>query len=247
MTANIMCVTYNRLPLTKQTFDSLCETTDYPFNLIVIDNASSDGTKEYLESLKLECKYLKQTVIRYNSENKGIAVGRNQGLVEANKLDGEWLVTLDNDVILPNGWLSECIDVLENNPTYAACGVNFEDTKYPLVTKNGVEFQNKSQGNLGTACMCFNKKIHKLIGFFNTSYGHYGLEDADYGLRLRAIKLQLCYLKENGNHIGSGENDKGEYRKWKTETHDKFLKDFNANCAAYYNRTKPIYIPFKEE
>ena len=50
MTATIMMVTYNRLDLTKKTLEGLFKVTKYPFNLVVVDNASKDGTVEYLNN-----------------------------------------------------------------------------------------------------------------------------------------------------------------------------------------------------
>jgi glycosyltransferase involved in cell wall biosynthesis len=255
---NLMMVTYNRLPLTIKTLDSILETTNNPFNLIIIDNGSTDGTVDFLKNILQrlydmredeggEMPYLRKLVIKYNKENKGIAYGRNQGLVEAVKLDGEWLCTVDNDVLLPQRWSSECIEILKANQSFGSIGVNFEDTKYPLVTKGGIEFQEKPQGNLGTACTVFNIRLHKMLGFYKSYGTNYGEEDANFGMRIRVLGLKLGYIKEMGIHIGSGENDTGEYREWKTECHKKNLAQFKQDCADYFNRKIPLYIPFKEE
>lgn len=241
-----MVITFNRLNLTKQTFSSLLETTTTPFNLIVVDNGSEDGTPEYLdqfcqENVNKNC--FKNFKIIKNTKNLGIAIGRNQALEKSTQ---EWLATIDNDVLLPAGWSEQCVKILQANPKYAAIGVNFEDATFPLIKdSNDNEFQHKDKGNLGTACMLFNRKIHKLLGYFNTEYGCYGEEDADLGARIRVLGLQLGYLKDNGQHLGSGENDQGPYREFKTLSHKKNLGVFNRNCAAYFQGKKSIYLPFK--
>lgn len=243
-----MIVTYNRLELTKKTLDCLFENTDYPFDLVFVDNASTDGTVDYLyqfcgDNLLPSNGLFKGFKIQRNETNQGIAIGRNQALLLS---EGEWLSTLDNDVLLPKGWLSESISILKKNPSYAMIGVNMEGVQYPLVSSGDLEWQIKPKGNLGTACTVFNRSLHKMLGFFNwKDYGRYGEEDADFGARVRVLGLKMGYIKEMGTHLGEGENDTGEYRKFKTEQHKNNLRKFNENCAAYFSKRKNLYISFK--
>ena len=248
--ATLMMVTYNRLELTKKTIDNIIENTGRPFNLVIIDNDSKDDTPEFLRDLMLRHEMerqglMKELVVVFNDKNKGIAIGRNQGLVEANKLDTTWFSTVDNDVLLPKGWLSDCIDILKENKTYGMIGVNFEARSFPIVKSGKFEFQDKARGNLGTACTVFNRTFHKMVGFFNTEYGLYGEEDADMGARARAVGFKIGYLKENGVHLGEGEADQGEYREFKTKSHQDNLKQFQQNAASYFRNQRSPYIPCK--
>lgn len=249
MVAKLLMVTYNRLELTKQTLNSIFENTKTPFELVIVDNASADGTVEFLNnflsSKKTDQNYLGTTLL-CNEQNLGIAIGRNQTLILAG--DADWYATLDNDVLLPENWLKTCIDVMSLNPKYGMLGVNFEKSKYPLVDVGSYKIQHKKEGNLGTACMVFSKKVHKMIGFFNDKdYGKYGLEDSDYGFRARVAGFQLGYINDDGIHLGEDGNDKGEYRKFKTEEHDKYVKIFFNNCKLYYNNLKPIHMSIKKD
>lgn len=240
----LMMVTYNRLDLTKQTIEHLF--LNYPgrdYNLVIIDNGSTDGTVEYLNALKFNLGALKIVLL---PENRGIAIGRNLALQEADKLETKWYCTMDNDVILPNDWLKNCVDILEANKAFGAIGVNFESTEFPLVTKGGFTFQEKPHGNLGTALMVFRKQLHQMLGFFNTEYGRYSMEDSDWGMRTRVLGFKLGYIVEMGTHLGVGESDQGLYREFKTKIHNDNLAKFNANCGAYVRREKPLFIPFKE-
>lgn len=248
MTCDIMIVTYNRVELTKKTIECLFKNTHYPYNLIFVDNGSSDNTVSYLEKTckdnvsKVES--FKNYTIKKNKRNLGIARGRNQCL----KLStSKWLTTFDNDVLVPDGWLTKCIDVLTANASYGAIGVNMENKDYPLVKKGGFEFQYKTNGTLGTACMVFNRKLHKMLGFFSEDYKDYAHEDADFGVRIRLLGLKLGYIKEKGTHIGEGKYDKGEYRKFKDLAYEKNLSTFYTNCRAYMIKQKHLYIPFKNE
>lgn len=253
----LMMVTYNRLDLTKDTLEGLWKVPGpgRSYNLVVVDNGSTDGTQEYLSEFQkstdtefdqISYPYMNQLKIIQLPENKGIAVGRNIALKMADELKTKWYCTIDNDVLLPEGWLQESVNILESNKTFGAIGVNFEPQKYPLVTKNGFTFQEKPAGNLGTALMVFRKQVHQMIGFFTTEYGLYGEEDADFGMRARVAGFKLGYIERMGTHLGEGEVDTGEYREFKTKQHADNLALFRRNCALYANRKKPLYINYKD-
>lgn len=242
----LMMATYNRLDLTKQTLDNIFETTDSPFDLVVVDNNSQDGTVDYLydfveKQMIGTPEYFKEFKLIRNEKNLGIAVARNQALAASS---GEWLSTLDNDVLLPQGWLSECIGILRTNPRYGMIGVNMEGHEYPKIRNGKMVWQDKPAGNLGTACTVFNRSLHKLLGYFNTEYGLYGEEDADFGMRVRVAGFRMGYLAKNGKHVGEGENDVGEYREFKTACHQKNLALFRKNCGDYIHGRKSIYIKY---
>ena len=159
----LMMVTYNRLDLTKETLEKLWKNTRCSFNLVIIDNGSTDGTVEFLKELELcddQPSVLHKLDITYLPENKGIATGRNMALKRADEIKTKWYCTIDNDVELPEGWLSECIEILDANKAYGAVGVNFEIAPFPIVTRGGHSFQDKAAGNLGTACMVFRSTIY---------------------------------------------------------------------------------------
>ena len=245
---SIMMVTYNRLPLTKQTLDSLFITTDYPFNLIIVDNASTDGTIDFLNEIKdkYSSKYCQDIYVQFNAENKGIAIGRNQAMkIADDKYNDLYLSTIDNDVILEQGWALKCINFLKKSPKFMI-GTNFEPQQYPFKDFGGIKIQFKKNGNLGTAHTVFCRELHRVLGFFNTEYQKFGCEDSDYGMRARIIGYNMCYLLQPGINLGSGENDVGAYREFKNEWHTKNVDQFNRNCADYYTRKKSCYIPFKE-
>ena len=251
-TVAIMMVTYNRLPLTKKMMDNLFEKTNYPFRLIVVDNGSIDGTPEWLKEIELTImsrvasdgnSYCIGYRYLLNSTNLGIGVGRNQALKIADEYGDEWLSTVDNDVDFPPNWLKDCIDIMEANPKLAL-GANMECVPYPIVTRNGKTFQLKPDGNLGTACTVFDRRLHNLIGFFITEYGLYGEEDADFFFRARRVGYELGYLQEMGQPF-PGDLDGVEYRQFKDQCHANNLFKFRQNCAYYMTGQKPIYIPFE--
>jgi GT2 family glycosyltransferase len=236
---SLMMVTYNRLELTKITIENIKKrTSELDYNFIIVDNGSTDGTVEYLKELGSGYDLI------LNIENQGIGIGRNQSLKRADELGTDWYVTIDNDIDVPDGWLSDAINILKANQNYGAIGVNMEGNPYPIVNLNGCIFQNKPQGNLGTACMVFRKQLHEKIGYFKV-YNKYGLEDSDFGMRARVAGFKLGYILGMGTHLGCGENDVGEYREWKTYQHDSKVKEFRINCGLYMNKLLPIYVDYK--
>ncbi len=246
----IMMVTYNRLELTKKTLDSLfSQDPGCDYNLVIVDNGSTDGTVDFLDAMGKAIEpdgRLKNLVVIKLPENRGIAVGRNIALKRADELGTKWYCTIDNDVVMPSGWLQECIDILATNKGFGIVGVNMEDSPYPMVTRGGHTFQEKPQGNLGTACMVFRKQVHQMIGFFTTEYGMYGEEDADFGMRTRVAGFKMGYIERMGTHLGADEAEVGEYRVFKTKQHADNLALFKQNCARYSQKTKALFVPYKD-
>ena len=243
MTVSVMLCTFNRLELTKRMMESFFKTIDTDYRLIVIDNGSTDGTVEWLQQLKADDKFCQGYHTHFNLKNMGIAIGRNQALLIADKYQDSFLATIDNDVEFYSGWLSECISIIKTNHKFAV-GLNFEDVNYPLHSINGKMVQWKKDGNLGTACSVFHRKLHETIGFFITEFGLYGEEDSNLFHRARLAGWSMGYLPKNGIHFGVGDLDIGEYREFKTACHKKNLVPFQTACYDYMAGRKSIYIPF---
>ena len=249
-TTSLMVVPFNRLELTKKMLASLFQHTDSPFRLIVVDNHSTDGTREFFETdqwLKDQIwgnRYCCGIDLQLNDENKGIAIGRNQCLKLANKYQDPYLCTLDNDIEFVPNWLSKCLDILSANPKFAV-GINYEKEKYPLFKRNDKLFQLKHHGNLGTALSVFPRKLHEEIGFFIMEYGLYSCDDSDFFYRARRKGYEMAYLPEMGIHLGEGENDQGEYREFKDRAHKEISVRFRRSCMEYNAGIRPLYIPFQ--
>lgn len=254
----VMMVTYNRCDFTRATIQHLDQVSGHEFNLVLIDNNSTDDTKDYLKSLSDKTfTNIKSIHVHYNSENKGIGIGRSQGLVLANQYypGTEWYSTVDNDITVPQNWLKDCIDILRDIPKYGMLGVNFEDKNFPIAKIKGYEFQTKTSGTLGTACTVFNKKVHEKIGYFNTEYGLYGQEDADFGARCKFAGYLLGYLKQNGRCLDQiefkGEENyesfRKEYRQFKDKIFQSNLQLFYENYRRYATGVKPLFIPKNDD
>jgi GT2 family glycosyltransferase len=112
--ASIIIPVFNKVELTRQCLTTLASLTTMPeYEVIVVDNASTDGTAEFLAELGGDVQ-----VIR-NQENYGFATACNQG---AKAASGEFLLFLNNDTIPTEGWLNALVDEVERHPDVAVVG-----------------------------------------------------------------------------------------------------------------------------
>lgn len=103
-------VTYNRLELLKKCIASLQNQTRMPDYLFIIDNASTDGTKEWVEQQCSENKIIKYIRL---SENSGGAGGFNAGVEAAMSYTPDWLWLMDDDGIPAPDCLEKLIRICD--------------------------------------------------------------------------------------------------------------------------------------
>lgn len=107
---NVVIVTYNRIELLKQTIKGIVEQT-YPVNkIIVINNASTDGTELYLEKLS---KTEDRLIARNMKKNLGGAGGFHDGIAEAYRAGCDFIWIMDDDCICSNNALEELINAYQ--------------------------------------------------------------------------------------------------------------------------------------
>jgi hypothetical protein len=109
--ASVIVPCFNQLAFTKLCLQALIRNTRPAWELIVIDNGSTDGTGEYLAGLH-DGGRVPVTVIT-NPENLGFPAAVNQGLKAAR---GEYLVLLNNDAVVTDGWLDQLIALTRVQP-----------------------------------------------------------------------------------------------------------------------------------
>lgn len=113
---SIITRAYNRLEYTVKCIDSLKKNTNYPnYEHIIINNNSSDGTKEWLSWIsKSNIEYFNKIKIVNNEINLGDWGGLLEGINHVHE-DSEYFVQLDNDVVINDpDWINKMIFVLEN-------------------------------------------------------------------------------------------------------------------------------------
>lgn len=111
---SVLITTYDSASVLEACLDSVFQQDYQPLEVIVVDNASSDGTRRLLERLKDLCRVV------YNQTNVGFAAAQNQAMGSAR---GEWLLSLNPDVILNRNFISELVATSEADPRVGmVCG-----------------------------------------------------------------------------------------------------------------------------
>jgi glycosyltransferase involved in cell wall biosynthesis len=113
--ATVIIPTYNRAALVKEAVDSVLQQSFSDFEVIVVDDGSTDGTREEVQ------KY-RDPRIRYRyKENGGVSTARNTGLKMAK---GQYILFLDSDDLWPDNYLEVMLEKLKEKPDYGAayCG-----------------------------------------------------------------------------------------------------------------------------
>lgn len=97
---SIIILTHNAARYTKKCLESIIENTPENYELIIIDNASTDDTLRVVNDFFAANPNIPRTLIQ-NEENKGVAGGRNQGIAVAR---GDIVTFLDNDTEVGQNW-----------------------------------------------------------------------------------------------------------------------------------------------
>nr|BFE95851.1 glycosyltransferase family 2 protein [Pseudomonas brassicacearum subsp. brassicacearum] len=224
-----MLVTYNNLNLTIQCVNSILRNTTWPnYQLIVVDNGSEDGTGDYLERLRQEVPTAK---VILNPDNRGFAAANNQGLREA---DGDILLLLNNDTVVPDGWLDPLVRHLRDpsiglvGPVTNAVGneakieVSYTDiqqmqdffqTAIPKPTRGSRSISRCSP----CFCVAFRRGILEEVGYLDEAFSIGMFEDDDYSRRVQAAGYRtVCAEDAFIHHYGQASFRKliasGEYQ-----------------------------------
>lgn len=116
----VVVVTYNAADQLRLCLESvLAHARGFPHDLLVIDNASGDGTRRYLEDLRRNFPGL---MFLFNEKNIGFSGAANQAIA---RLANPWLAFLDDDVMVREGWLSELLKAAERHPRAGVVGCRF--------------------------------------------------------------------------------------------------------------------------
>lgn len=189
---------YNCLPLTQAMLESLEATVDLADKeVILINDASSDGTADFLSQLKDRPNFK----ILENAENQGFAAANNRAAEAAR---GEMLVFINNDLIFSPNWLPPMLEALSTQPAAGAIGNVQRNFKTKLVDHAGIYFdleglpthahKNRAHPPRGkliernaatAACLTIRKEVFEEVGGFEEAYRN-GCEDVDLCMKLKS-------------------------------------------------------------
>lgn len=179
---DIIMPVWNQLLHTKKCIESIQKNTELPHRLIIIDNASDDDTRKYLEELAR--RYENITLIR-NEENLGFIKAVNEGLKKSN---AKFACLMNNDTIPAAGWLKRLIDLAESksdiglvNPQSESPGRLSVDEYSRLLARKRGQYIETNQC-LGF-CMLIKRELIEKIGILDDVFGMGGFDDTDFSMR----------------------------------------------------------------
>jgi hypothetical protein len=204
--ASIIIVTYNSNEDLKDCLPALYKQSYTDFEIIIVDNASSDGTLDFVTKNFPNVKLIK------NNSNLGYSEGNNIGFKSA---IGEYIVILNPDTIPDKEWLYNLISPLESDSSIGATtskillhNKNQINTCGNITHYTGLAFCNglyktisehdkrKIIGAVSGCAFAIRKDIFIMIGGFDDSFFLY-LEDTDISWRLRLLGYNILYIPES--------------------------------------------------
>jgi GT2 family glycosyltransferase/Flp pilus assembly protein TadD len=231
----------NEVAYTRLCLESVLRHTRTPYELIVVDNGSTDDTPAYLEEVRDRVGVtphpnpppqggretngrpppegrVRVDVIR-NEANRGFAAGCNQALARAY---GRYLVFLNNDTIVTEGWLSRLVDwALHDWPQVGMVGPvsNYAPPPQhvvgdygdlagldPFAARHRHEFAGKALAveRLTAFCLLVRREVLERVGGFDEDYGLGFFEDDDLCVRARQAAFRLLVAQDVFiHHFGS--------------------------------------------
>ncbi len=205
--ASIAVLTHDNLAFSRLCLESLLANTEYPnYELLVVDNASADGTPAYLRELAQRFPWVRPI---FNDRNAGFGPANNQALAAAT---GEILVLLNNDTMLPRGWLTRLAQHL-TDPTLGLIGpatnrtCNEAQIEAPYETygdflafaqRRAIDYDGlRHEIRMPMMfCTAFRRDILDRVGPLDERFETGMFEDEDFALRVKAAGYQVAWAPD---------------------------------------------------
>jgi O-antigen biosynthesis protein len=243
---SIIIPVYNKYEYTAACLHSIAEHTRAgEFEIIVVDDCSSDHTAGWLE----RCSGLR--VIR-NETNAGFIRSCNAG---AQAATGEFLVFLNNDTTVTTGWLESLIGTFERIPDAGVVGARLVYPDGRLQEAGGIIFNDASGWNYGRdddpdrpqynfvneadyvsgACLAIRRDDFQQLGGFDTRFAPAYYEDTDLCFQVRAMSKRVIYQPAativHHEGISSGTEETSGTKRYQAINRDKFREKWAAVLA----------------
>lgn len=209
---SIVTLSWNAPEYTKMALESIRAHTREPYEIIVVDNGSREETTTWLRTL---------TDVRaiFNDRNRGFAGGTNQGIAAAR---GEYVVMLNNDVVVTDGWLDGLVGAFDRVPGLGVSAVRsnriagdqmilnatYTDMAsmhfYASERRTAFRHQGYTTDRAIGLCLCIHRSVIDEIGGIDERFGVGNFEDDDFCLRVRAAGYRIYVCNDVFiHHFGS--------------------------------------------
>ena len=246
---SIIILTHKQLELTKQCLQSIEAHTPESHEIILVDNASTDGTVDYLRAYE---SVRSNVHVIANQENRGFAAGNNQGLALSR---GEYVLLLNNDTVVTDRWLSRMLAVFQNHPeaglvgpmsNYVSGPQLISDVPYRTMEQmhqfakqiadnhNG---QTAESFRLVGFCLMARRAVIDRIGGLDERFGSGNFEDDDFCVRAAVAGFKSLIAKDVFIHHVGGQTFQAlniDYKRSLKRNWDIFRSKWNIPEAVPY-------------
>jgi GT2 family glycosyltransferase len=209
---SVVVLTYNNLAFTEACLSSIELYSDYgDLELIVVDNASNDGSAEWLRqwaSSPSPSGHRRRLIL--NERNLGFAAGNNVGLAAAT---GELLVMLNNDTYVTPGWVRTLCAHLRRDPSLGLVGpvtnnigneakidIAYEDMPGMIAAAGAYTRAHCGERlPIRTAaffCVAMRREVHERVGGLDEAFGVGFFEDDDYCRRVEQAGWSIACAED---------------------------------------------------
>lgn len=208
---SVIIPTYNRLPMLKEAVQSVLVQDFEDFELIVVDDGSTDGTSEEMK------RYGGRINVIEHTGNRGVSAARNRGILNAR---GKFIAFLDSDDLWVKGKLKIQVSFLEDNPHYPLC---YTDEIWIRKGKrvNPMKKHSKYSGWIFEKCLplctispsssMMRKPLFSKVGLFDEALSV--CEDYDFWLRVSA-RFPIFFINRKLIIKRGGHPDQLSQRSW---------------------------------
>jgi GT2 family glycosyltransferase len=239
---SIIIPCYNQLKYTQLCLESIWSFTHCPYELIIVDNGSDDGTGSWVEH-NCACRIIK------NEKNLGAPTAFNQG-VEVSS--GKYILFLNNDTIVSDGWLGRLVEKTQINKNIAIVGpcTNirvYEPSEGEINrTAAAVSLRNKGRykevPGITSFCMLVKKRVIDEIGGFDKNYGMGTNDDHDFCLRARIAGYKIiCALDTFVFHFYNKTLGNLDIAELDRKNREYFAAKFGQRAIHYLNEINQPY------
>ncbi len=192
---SIVILTHNELSSTKQCLASIEAHTSQPYELLLVDNGSTDGTLDFLRAYAATRDHVR---VITNADNRGFSAGNNQGLSLAK---GDYVLLLNNDTIVTEGWLERMLAIFQRYPQTGIVGPMSNYVSGPQLVPN-VSYKTLTEMESFAAqwaaehagqstqvarvvgfCLLARREVIERIGGLDEQFGTGNFEDDDFCIR----------------------------------------------------------------
>lgn len=258
---SVIILVHNGLEYTQKCFANLLAASSKPREVICVNNGSTDGTAEFLKSMKNHFKTANIDFnILTNTENLGCSVARNMAWEKAH---GKYIVFMDNDAAVCTGnWLEIMAEFLETNHNYALVGAKMIYPFKPhsiqcagvnISPKGRICFRGRGKKRddekyntttdvhaLISACWMMHSSLAQSIGMLDKEFHPVQYEDIDFCMRILEKGMNIAYLNtvEIYHFEGMTTASFGQ---------ENYVKNIAANSAKFREKWQKIFSTFKEQ